>query len=650
MRQHARSLADWEAFVVAYGWRAGAHDLAAVIGRPVEDVLRLRATRACARLAQPKGFADLFTLWHGRAPDDADWPKPRRLDRGGGIYEWQPPEEALLASLVGQISAAEIVDVLTERLRAVTGDPAAARSRSAVQGRINHLGLQATDVVGGLTTAAAAREIGSLAIVNQMIDQGQLPTRRVGRLHVIPYAAWEAWKASRVFAPDGYVRLTTLKEPLGIRSDKLSEYARAGLIPTAIRCNPYGTKGASTQFGTWWIAQDVAHELVARRRAGGPMPWQGRCADNLRRTYALWRERQHPAACATCAHVWGKAGAPRAFDDFAERYPPLAHGAKRHLTRPWSPGLTVEEVAAHARCTPDRVRAAIRNGVLEAGREKRRLYVTRTGATLWRERRCPTGEGAKSWIAIDTAARLYLFTPRELRAMVRDGTLKSKTGTDGAARGTVYVLRHQCGRLRDKAGFTEEEAARRLGITVPRLKHLLDGVHWRKAARIPLDTLQAVKKRLQSRHGHTVEEAAAALGMPVQWVRDAIGSGLVRVSRASWDRRRVYLSAPMLERLRRHANADGKTVRPERPSAAWLSLSDAAMEAGVSIATLNGWAIDATLAYREIAGRRHYHRAAVRARARMYWRQVRFHRATPPGWLAAELAAAAGGAGTPRRE
>ena len=31
-----------------------------------------------------------------------------------------------------------------------------------------------------------------------------------------------------------------------------------------------------------------------------------------------------------------------------------------------------------------------------------------------------------------------------------------------------------------------------------------------------------------------------------------------------------------------------------------------------------------------------YPREAVRARARAYWRTVRFHRATPPQWLQAE--------------
>ena len=109
-----------------------------------------------------------------------------------------------------------------------------------------------------------------------------MKTWRVGRLHVIPYAEWEAWKAKRVFPPDGYVQLSSIREPLAIKSDKLSEYARMGLIPTAIRCNPYGTKGPSTQFGTWWISKETADQLLADRRAGRQMPWHGKYTDNLR--------------------------------------------------------------------------------------------------------------------------------------------------------------------------------------------------------------------------------------------------------------------------------------------------------------------------------------------------------------------------------
>lgn len=628
-------MADWEAFVVAHGWRAQAYELAAVVGQPLESIHRLRATGVCTCLDKPKCFAELFAQWHGREPRDSEWPAPRKVG-ARGTYEWQPPELALLASLVGQLSQAEIAEILSTRLRERTGDQDAARGRNAVQARTNRIGLQTADVVGGLTTAEAAREIGSSAIVNQAIEKGHIPTRRIGRRHVIPYAAWEDWKAKRVFPPADYVQLSTIREALAIKSDKLSEFARAGLIPTAIRCNPYGSKGASTQFGTWWVSRGTADRLLADRRAGRPMPWHGQCADNLRRSFELWLKRRHPASCPDCAEIWGKAGVPTTFDEYAARYPALAHGAKRHLTYAWSPGLTLQELARRVRKPLSLIRRAVANGALTGRLEGRRRYVAQTEAARWQSAGCPTGEGARSWIALGTAEARYLFTVRELRAFIQAGDLKTRVGTEGAARGTIYVSRRQCCRLREKIGFTEEQVARRLKITIARLRHLLEGVQWRKADKIPLETVQAVRKRMASRCGYTIEEAALALGSTVTWVGQQIAAGAVRVSRAPWDRRRVYISEAMLGRLR--AAQDRKAGRPGRTPAGsdWLTASIAATEAGVCIATLNNWGKTGALAYRQDAGIRIYHRSAVRARARRYWQTTRRHRAVPPAWLLEE--------------
>lgn len=625
--------ADWEVFVIANGWKAHAYELAAVIGQPAAAIMRLRATGACSRLDKPKDFSELFALWHGREPVEDDWPAPRKVG-AGGTYEWQPTEVALLASLVGQISQPEIAEVLTTRLREKTGDSDAERTTNSIQVRTNLIGLQTTDVVGGLTTAEAARDIGSFAIVNQMIDKGEIQTRRIGRLHVIPYDAWQKWKSKRVFPPAGYVQLSTIREALAIKSDKLSEYARMGLIPTAIRCNPYGTKGPSTQFGTWWISKETADQLLADRRAGRQMPWHGKYTDNLRTTYKLWERRKHPAACKTCVEIWGELGAPKNFEDYSSRYPGLAHGAKRHLTRPWSPGLSPSEVAAAAGCSEQRVRYAIKKGTLAATRQGNNLYVTKTDATRWKARKCPTGDSEKSWISMATAQKLYLFTERELRRFMEEGTLKSRVGVDGPMKGIVYVLRHQCGQLREKIGFTEEQAARRLGITVERFRHVVEGVDWRHAERIPLVTVQAVRQRLESRHGYTIEEAAKALGKTEGWVKEQIEKGATRVSRAKWDRRRVYITEPMLQRLREVSDQPDDA---EKLGAEWLSLSEASLEAGVSLATLNAWGVKGELAYREHKGMRHYHRQAVRARARRYWESPRLHRPTPPDWLQEEL-------------
>jgi hypothetical protein len=388
----------WMAFVLAHGYRASAHDLATIVGQSIEAIWSIRSTGACTKLPKGMSFGELFVLWHGRAPTDDEWPAPRRQG-GSGSFEWQASEVALLATLVGQLGVAEIAQVLTNRLREITGDRKATRTRNAVQGRINRIGLQSSDVVGGITTTEAGREIGSLAIVNQMIHQRQIPAIRRGRRWVIPYEAWEAWKAKRVFPPKGHVQLSTIRTAMAIRSDKLSEYARMGLIPTAVRCNPYGTKARSTKFGTWWISKEVADKLLADRRAGLSMPWHGKYADNLRRTYELYKKRRHPACCQTCAKIWGGKNAPRSFEDFALRYPPLAHGAKRHLTLVWSPGLTVAEVAASAGCSPHRVRYAIKLGTLTSTKRGRFLYVSKTDATRWKARKCPTGDSEKSWIS-----------------------------------------------------------------------------------------------------------------------------------------------------------------------------------------------------------------------------------------------------------
>lgn len=624
---------DWRDFVLVHGWRADAHGLAAVLGVPVQAIEALRRTGACKKRDRALDFAALFALRHGRPPVEDEWPAPRRAGQGG--YEWQPPEVALLASLVGRIGVAEVAQVLTARLRERTGDAGAERSAAAVQTRIHLIGLQAGDVLGGITVKEAGRQAGSSVVVHQAIRKGTLAARKVGRLLVIPHEAWAAWRARHVEPPEGHVRLATLRQPLGIRSDKLSEFARMGHVPGAVRCNPFGVPGPSTQFGTWYVDPQVAARLVADRRAGLPMPWHGKpLLDNLRVTFRLWQQRRHPAGCRTCTDIWGERGPPADFDDYVARYPGLAHGAKRHLTLPWTPGLTVAEVASRAGRDADHVRRAIANGALASTTVDSRLHVTRTDATRWIARKCPGGDGERSWIAVETACRQYLFTQRELRRHIAAGRQQYKIGTDGAMRGIVYVLRQQCAQLRETQGFTEEEAARRVGVGVQRLRVLLDGLTWRAAEGIPLVTVQAAIKRRESQEGYTLEEAADLLGVPPSWVKARKRDGTVRVSQARWDRRRQYLTAPMLERLREALRRPPQRSAPL--GADWLRLGEAAREAGVSAATLLRWADEGDVGRRTVPGGSRYHREAVRARARRYWAQVRFHRAVPPAWLAAE--------------
>ena len=624
---------DWRRFVIAHGRGTLASDLATILRQTVGDIERIRAAWTCTKHPHRKPYAELFHLWQGREPADDEWPPPQKQGARGS-YHWQGPELALLASLVGQLGKKEIAQILTERLRGLTKDQSAARSPNAVQLAINRIGMLAKDVVGGITTADAAHEIGSPPIIHQAIHKGDIRALRVGKRWVIPHDVWAEWKAKRVFPPAGYVPLSRFKGPLAIRSDKLSEFARLGYVPTAIRCNPFAAGMPSTQNGTWYIDGEVAARLVADRQAGRQMPWHGKpLRDNLRATYQLWLYRNHPATCQTCRDIWGSSGAPADFDQYAVRYPPLAHGAKRHLTIPWSPGLTLREVADKAGCSKSRVRLAIANGALVASRLKGRTYISRTNATRWISNGCSAGNHGQSWISLETACKRHLFTEPDLKTLIAQGKLKSKVGTDGAMRGIVYVSSHQCASLRETTGFTAQEAAQRAGVPLQHFLAVLDGVDWRNAEAIPLVTVQAVIKRLKSRPGYTIEEASQSLDKTPAWVEARIRDGTVKPLRRTWDPDTLYLSEPMMKRLRGYP-AD--PIPEGTPPVDWLRLGDAAFEAGVSTATIIKWAEAGDLTrFRTPTGWR-YPRAELRARARLYWRTVRFHRAKPPPWLAAE--------------
>jgi predicted site-specific integrase-resolvase len=68
-----------------------------------------------------------------------------------------------------------------------------------------------------------------------------------------------------------------------------------------------------------------------------------------------------------------------------------------------------------------------------------------------------------------------------------------------------------------------------------------------------------------------------------------------------------------------------------------LSAGAGAREAGVAQATLLKWADAGELKRHDTPAGWRFQREAVRERARSYWKTVRFKRATPPDWLAAEL-------------
>lgn len=317
--------ADWRAFVLAYGCRVPAAELAAIVGRKEHEIRALRSSGAVTQLPQRLPYAALFAAWHGRAPDEQDFPAPKRHPGG---YAWEPAELALLATLTGQFSVDALASILTARLRARTGDPEACRSRNAVLVALQRIGLQAGDLVAGVSVQQAAREIGSENIVRAAIKRGTLRTERVGHRVLIPHAAWATWKAGRQTPPPDWVRLSSLRQGLGIRSDKLPEFARAGLIPGAQQYLDDGDK-----HGVWYIAPDVAQQLLEDRHQGRPMPWHGKPLEtNLKQTYQRWCERRH-SDCEECARIWGDRGAPVTLEDFKARYPILTPGEKRHLTR-----------------------------------------------------------------------------------------------------------------------------------------------------------------------------------------------------------------------------------------------------------------------------------------------------------------------------
>jgi transcriptional regulator with XRE-family HTH domain len=582
-----------------------------------------------------RDFAELFALWNGRPPRDDEWPAPQRA--GLNSYEWLPPELALLAGLVGKHSPAEIATILTARLQQLTGDRTAERKKNSVQLAMNRIGLQSSDVLGGLTIAAAAKEIGCRSILYHEIRLGRIATRRVGRYLVIDRDELERWKGSRVLPPKGFIRLAALRKRLGIRSDKLSEWARMGYVPSAIRCNPIGTREHSTQFGTWYVDPKVARKLLDDRRAGRPMPWWGKPEpSNLRITWTLWQKRQHPKACASCRQIWGPKGAPRTYEDYAERYHPLTHGEKRHLTRPWSPGLTPGELAHASGHHVTYVRYAIRTGALRATKVEGRQFISRTDAARWRARRCPNGTSPQSWMSIATAHDVYGFTRAQLLGAIGRGELASKVGDFAAQRGIRYVLKQQCREWRERIGFSEREAAKRAGVSVPRLRVLLRGVWLRDADRVPLDAINTVVKRLESSQGITIAAAARALKKPVHWVEAEIAAGTIRVLRGRWNKNRRYVTPPMLKRLQ--AAAAGKRWRQRSLSAEWLILSDAADLAGVSPTSVIRWSRDGDVATKpDPNGWRgtRYHRRSVMKAARKYWAWASTHykRASPPAWL-----------------
>ena len=191
----------------------------------------------------------------------------------------------------------------------------------------------------------------------------------------------------------------------------------------------------------------------------------------------------------------------------------------------------------------------------------------------------------------------------------------------------------QCAKLREKIGFTAAEDARRAGVSLELFRAALAGVDWRKTKAIPLVTVQTVIKRLKSHPGYPIEAAARALGTTAAWVDGRISDGTVKLLCRTWSNEHLYLSEPMMKRLR---EAFTKLPPATTAPADGLRLSEAAFEAGVTATTIIKWANDGKLMRIKTPIGWKYPREQVRTRARQYWKTVRFHRAAPPEWLASE--------------
>lgn len=636
-----------ERFVLTDAGRCDSRVVAHIVGKPVEWVRNLRnrsglrtTSHVLAEVNIPRSFqfAELFAKWHGRPPVDADWAPPQKFNNGGG-YVWLPPEQALLLSLVGTMGVSEIQQVLSERLRRVTGDPSAVRTRNAVLCELHKSGMLVGDVIGGIKVTDAAKQIGTAVPIYTAIKSGGLSSRRTGRYLVISIPDWEAWKAKIQPEPAGCVPLASLRRPLGFSGDKLAEYAKAGYVPGAFLYLKYPTgPTAKPGAGTWYVESSVADQLLADRRNARPMPWFGKpSASNLRATWKMLKLRRHPATCRDCQLIWKKAGAPSAYEDFVDRYPALTLGAKRHLSRRWTPGLAVDQVATKAGVASSRVRSAIKQGTLASSHHEGVPYITGADAARWVARNCPTGSSEKSWISVANAPAVYGFTREEIDSAIASGRLQHKVGTAGAMRGVRYVLRYQCAEWRDTVGFSSEEAARRIGVTVEHLNELLEGLQWRPMAGISLTVLSSVVKRRNAERGMTIPDAADLLAVPESWIWSRVNDGTVRLSNSRWTRAGHLLNGSMMLRLNRALEEHGvdETPPPSPVLTDHIRLNAAAMLAGVSTTTVLNWKDEGLTCFVNARGN-WFRPDDIKHWARKFHAHSRYRRDMRPEWLVRE--------------
>ena len=416
---------NWKQFVLKHGLNASVRDLAFLLSIKEHQINYLRQGQ-CRKDIPRASFGALFSLWHGREPKDGEWPAPVRSGLG---YDWQPPELALLASLTGRMPTPRIAELLTQRLRLLTGDPTAERNVSAVIHKHQVTGVLAGDLLGGLTVSEAAREVNSIQLVHEAIRSEAVTAKRIGHRVVIPRDQWDKWKTSRIFPPAGYIRLRVISSKLGVTDGVLTSHARNGLIPTAKLCNPYGTRQAMSKNGVWYLDGSVARMLVKDRRAGNPMPWHGVGIDsNLKVTWSKLQQRRHPSDCHACAAIWGDQGPPTTFDDYCTRFPNLKFQQKRHLTQKFRPGVTVTEAARISGSTRARVEIALETRKLKRADRRRPVRIERESLASWhpepkrpRLRRSPGIPRLDRNLTYEAAATRLGKTRSWIAAQVRSG-------------------------------------------------------------------------------------------------------------------------------------------------------------------------------------------------------------------------------------
>jgi hypothetical protein len=297
--------------------------------------------------------------------------------------------------------------------------------------------------------------VGRVSLVQQAIHAGRLKTIRVGKRHVIPRDEFERWRVTRQDPPAGWVRLGTLRVPLGLASDcKLPEYASLGYIPDVVK-----VQGIGTARGTWYIDPARAAQILADAKAGRPLPWYGKpLPGNVRMMWRKWQARKH-RGCATCRTIWG-GPPPATLEAFEARYSSLTLGQKRHLTHDrriarrgsagWRPrgsvagrmraaGLTVYEAAELLGQRSRWIRRWIRDGLLERGGIVRdvkggeAIRITPLGLAMLRAAAAYEAERAESgeWLGVHDAAQHAGVCMTTIHKWRREGLIACKPGPRG---------------------------------------------------------------------------------------------------------------------------------------------------------------------------------------------------------------------------